>query len=95
MPTYNYKCPCGNIQEEIHSMKDVTNDDKDILHNLVCKNCGQKGTMKRMISIPNIGEYSSASVEGKKEMLKKRSKDHFKKEVQDKFHQMNKPNYMP
>lgn len=34
--------------------------------------------------IPNFGKFSSMSMEGKKEMLKKRSHEHFKKEIQEK-----------
>lgn len=95
MPSYNYKCECGNVQEEIHSYKLVTNDENDFAFTLICSSCGKKGLMKRLISVPNFGKYSSASTEEKREILKKRSKDHFKKNIEDKFHQMNKPDYMP
>lgn len=91
MPIYDYKCKnCGFIQEEIHSSKDVTNDENDISFSVVCLNCKEKGTMKRIIGNPLIATYNMASPEEKKEMLKKRSREHFKKHIEDKFHQLNK-----
>lgn len=93
---YIYKCKeCSGIQEEFHSSKLVTNDEKDFNVNLKCNSCNRIGVMFRIIQATNFMTYDSSTPEQKREMLKKRSKEHFKKEIQDKFHQMNKKDYMP
>lgn len=91
MPAYDYKCfICENIQEEIHSIGLVSNDVNDFDKTLVCKKCGMIDTMKRIFSIPVLAKFSMSSPEEKKNMLKKRSQEHFKKNIEDKFHQLNK-----
>ena len=94
MPSYKYKCrECKNIQEEIHSYKLITNDIDDYKEKLKCKNCNTLGSMFRVIEAPMYGAYESSTTEQRKQILKKRSHDHFKKEIEDKFHELNRRKY--
>lgn len=38
MPTYDYECTCGNVQEEFHSMRDTPK--------IICKKCNSKNMVK-------------------------------------------------
>jgi putative FmdB family regulatory protein len=95
MPTYDYKCKsCGNVKEIIHSMKECDKKER----NEFCEECNSEKQFERTVvngQAPAIGLYSSASPEEKKKILKKRSHDHFEKEIKEKFHVMNSKNYKP
>ena len=93
---YVYLCKkCNNIQEENHSYKNITNDEKDIKHQIVCQGCLNLGTMDRKITAVSFNTFGSMNVEQKKDMLKKRSKAHFKKNIEETFHQKNRKDYNP
>lgn len=95
MPTYDYKCKeCKNIQEEVHTYKKVTNDENDFNVTLVCKNCGKIGTMFRKISA-EFAEFSASDPEIQKKKLKKRSRDHYKKQIREKAGYLNRRDIMP
>jgi putative FmdB family regulatory protein len=54
MPSYDYSCNCGNVQEEFHSMKETPT--------VKCKKCGAK--MSKTISLPqiNMGEHKGTGL---------------------------------
>jgi putative FmdB family regulatory protein len=92
MPFYDYRCKsCENVQEEFHSVAECN---EETLQALVCSKCGKK-EMKRLIGTTNVDSFSIMTMDERRDSLKKRSRDHFKKELQDKFHQMNHPGYIP
>jgi hypothetical protein len=95
MPRYEYKCSlCQHVQEEIHSMTEVGN--QDMLDGLVCYGCGVSGSMEQLITGgQGFQKVASMTPEERKEVLKKRSHDHFKKNVEEQFHVKNKPGFMP
>jgi len=96
MPAYDYKCSkCKSVQEEIHSSKLITNDESDIKFAFQCNSCKEIGMMNRIIFGSYVATYDIASLEQKREMLKKRSKDHFKKNIVESFHVKNRRSYMP
>ena len=96
MGCYDYKCSfCGYIQEENHSYKLITNKENDIKHKIICQQCNAIDTMERIISAVPMGMYSSTTSEQKKEMLKKRSHEHFKKNIEESFHEKNKKAFTP
>lgn len=89
-PTY-IKKSCNSCGENFEATAEKYVELKD-----KCPICFGSLEQKQVyFNVPYIGKYSSASTEEKREILKKRSKDHFKKNIEDKFHQMNKPDYMP
>lgn len=91
MPTYIYKCKeCQNVQEEIHSYCLASNDENDYKNNLACNNCKKVGTMFRRIADINFQASSIMTSEQKRSMLKKRSHDHFEKNIKEKFHELNR-----
>lgn len=91
MPNYDYKCKvCGNVQEENHSYTKITNDENDISNTIECQKCNLVGEMIRVMGNSGLANFSMMTPEQKKESLKKRSHEHFKKHVEERFHQMNK-----
>ena len=54
-------------------------------------NCGSvmKSIEREFKGVPNIGKFSSASREQKTEMLKQRSREHFKKNISDQRQEMS------
>ena len=92
MPFYDYQCKsCKTVQEEFHSMAECNEETE---RSLICKNCSKK-EMKRLIVLTNVDTFSIMTDEERRKSLKKRSHDHFERELKDKFHQMNKPGYIP
>ena len=90
MPIYHYVCEeCDFDEEVLHSVKDL--DKKECLkgeYNSDCK-------MRRVPCVTNVSIFNSLTSQEKREVLKKRSKEHFKKNIEESFHQKNKPGYIP
>lgn len=96
MPTYVYRCcKCEDDQEVIHSWNLVTNKEDDYRETLSCLTCGAIGTSNRVQQAANVATYDMASPNERREMLVKRSRDHFDKKLKDEFHQKNKKGYTP
>ena len=51
---------------------------------LRCKKCG--GSMERVYNVPGIGEFSGKSKQEKISSLKKRAKEHAKKNLEEKIY---------
>jgi len=81
MPTYLYKHPdTGEVKEVIHKMSDIDTPSEETLKEISTED-GR--IMERVPAAPALMEFSMSSKEGKKKILKKRSSDHFKKEVRE------------
>jgi len=101
MPRYLYRCTSCQIEKEmIHSMSECDNptpktiQDTSCNHN-TCPNMilpeGQED--KRWETVPqgfSFGTFSSMNREDQGKALKKRSKEHFQKELKEKKHEMDK-----
>jgi hypothetical protein len=95
MARFLYKCKkCGHEQEEYHSMKDA--GDLLFVSTLICDACFLQGEMQQIISGGHgFQKVASMTPEQRKEVLKKRSHDHFQKHIVESFHEKNKPGYIP
>jgi putative FmdB family regulatory protein len=55
MPKYDYQCEsCSYVREEL-----VTYDDRDLPLEDPCPNCGETGTIKRLLCSPPVVGYHS------------------------------------
>lgn len=91
----NKKCEKFGVEYEYLSNRYTVIDGALRSNNAPCPTCGSIREEFNPNEVPlsekniDIGKYSSASKQGKREMLKKRSHDHFKKEIQPfKEHQL-------
>lgn len=88
MPVYTYKCKsCGSLQDEVHASNITT---KEYSKKLACSSCKEEGKMVWSPTKLNFGTYESSTPEQRKEILKKRSHEHFKKNIEEKFHELNR-----
>lgn len=96
MPTYIYKCTiCGEEKEVFHHSSRVTGNSDDYENEIVCEKCEVPYTMKRKIVAPSFSAISSMTPNERREALKKRSHEHFKKNIEESFHTKNKKDYTP
>lgn len=93
----NTECPnCGKIDEYLVNIYKMINGQL-VSNNAPCPCCGKiREEHNPNANVPlnekniEIGKYTMASSEGKKEMLKKRSHDHYEKEIKPfKEHQLH------
>lgn len=83
----NPECPKFGIEEEYLENTFKMVDGKFISNNAICPTCGKirKEIDGKEIPISekniSIGKYSNASSEQRREILKKRSHEHFEKEI--------------
>jgi len=82
----NLGCPKFGIEDEYLSNTYKLVDGQFISNNAPCPNCGKiREEINENIPLSekniDIGRYSSASKQDKREMLKKRSHDHFEKKI--------------
>ena len=92
---HNSQCPkCGEVEEIFSNSYHLVNG-KFQSNNAPCPHCGQireEISDNTPLSQKNIslGTFTMASPEQKKEMLKKRSHEHYEKEIKPmKEHQLN------
>jgi len=103
MPTYLYVCEVCHLEEEIlHSAKDCDNPLNIVnIRNKYCKlteenKCDvEQCTLRRKPCLPAYNSFSSKTPAEKQKQLKERSHEHFEKHIKEKFHEMNKPGYIP
>nr|DAI70574.1 MAG TPA: type-2 restriction enzyme [Caudoviricetes sp.] len=93
----NEQCERYGVEDEYFSNSYKVIGGKLVSNNAPCPCCGEiREEINPYKDIPlsekniEIGKYSSASPEDKREMLKKRSHDHFEKEIKPfKEHQLH------
>lgn len=93
----NEQCERYGVEDEYFSNSYKVIGGKLVSNNAPCPCCGEiREEINPYKDIPlsekniEIGKYSSASSEDKREMLKKRSHDHFEKEIKPfKEHQLH------
>lgn len=93
----NEQCERYGVEDEYFSNSYKVIGGKLVSNNALCPCCGEiREEINPYKDIPlsekniEIGKYSSASPEDKREMLKKRSHDHFEKEIKPfKEHQLH------
>lgn len=93
----NEQCERYGVEDEYFSNSYKVIDGHLVSNNAPCPCCGEiREEINPYKDIPlsekniEIGKYSSASPEDKREMLKKRSHDHFEKEIKPfKEHQLH------
>lgn len=97
----NFICDCGEetfIPSYRMIVKVSGNIYKDKSGNeLLCK-CGKKLKEKQIdkeFGVPLFGKFSSMTSEQKREVLKKRSSEHFQKDLSEKREQMHKDTFNP
>jgi hypothetical protein len=98
MPTYDYKCgTCGAVKEVVHSMAEMSAPSQETQTETTCfcryraATDWQCTAMHRIISqAPALGTIAGMSPSQRREVLKKRSHEHFKKEIAPVKEQMNK-----
>lgn len=76
-------------------MIDKIMNEKNFLELILNKQLIEKIKLKRTLGNVEIGKFNSKNIQERKIMLKKRSREHFKKELKDKFYQMNDPKFIP
>lgn len=87
-------CDCSVVYDYPKNTYKMING-RLLSNNAVCPKCGNirdevADDNKVDLKSLNIGKYSSSSLEEKRNMLKKRSHDHFNKEIKEyKNHQLN------
>lgn len=95
----NEKCPCFDVPDEItrETFKYVSGEGL-VGEHAACPSCGERREyVNPKADVPlsekgvNFGQYSSASTEQKREILKKRSHEHFESKIKErKDYLMNK-----
>lgn len=93
----NEQCERYGVEDEYFSNSYKVIDGHLVSNNAPCPCCGEiREEINPYKDVPlsekniEIGKYSSASPEDKREMLKKRSHDHFEKEIKPfKEHQLH------
>jgi len=89
MPLYDFKCDkCNKKQEIFISIEDYENSI------VFCDECDDLLIRDWNAGSPMVGVYSMSTTEQRREILKKRSKEHSKKNI-EKFHEMNKQDFKP
>ncbi len=92
MPIYEYKCPfCDKVKDVLHTMAELDNPSNKTLEQITCNantcehesQAGVNGTLwQRQVTQVAMGKFAGMNNEQKKNFLKKRSSDHFKKEIE-------------
>lgn len=89
----NFICECGKskfVPKYTTSIKNGGFVYKEGNKEISCE-CGKimKAIERQFSGVPMFGKFASASREEKTEMLKKRSKEHFKKNIEDQRQEMS------
>lgn len=99
MPEYLYRCSkCGIEREVMHSMGEIDKPSEAIqletsCNPITCPDVSNSDLGLKFDRIPqscNFGKFNLLSTADKTKMLKKRSHDHYEKEVKEVKHQMDK-----
>jgi hypothetical protein len=99
MPEYIYRCPkCGVEREVMHSMSEIDKPSEETqletsCNPITCQDFNNSDLGLKFERIPqscNFGKFNLLSQADKATMLKKRSHDHYEKEVKEVKHQMDK-----
>jgi hypothetical protein len=89
MPLYNFLClDCGNKQGKELTFDEVASEDLVIVCDC-CNGSNMQKIIKSDFPFPYLSTFNSLSQEEKKQVLKKRSHEHFKKNIEEKFNHIN------
>jgi len=88
---YNYCCKDSDCKEGWQNVViPLTAEESDGI-DVCCLVCEKPMKRMGMNAHGGIGKVAALSPNEKQKVLKQRSRDHFKKDKYDKFHQRNKP----
>ena len=93
MPRYSYKCPtCEEIREVFHLISEVNSPSEETVKQITCQTDGV--LMKQYFGDMSGGykRMSGMEPEQRKEILKKRSHEHFEREIKERAHEKTKGN---